>query len=309
MSDEPQTRASSGLGKLPLWREPLLHFVVLGGLLFAAAFVLAEEPEPPPRRIVLSEAHRAELEQQWRERTGTEPSAADVDLMVRQWIDREILFREAIGMELHQDDMVVRNQVISKLTIAYQNLAKVPEVSEQDLRDYLEDNRDTYSEPARYDVVHMFAPQGPGARAEVEGYLAEVEAGAKPLEVGPRYPKGRRFRLRSHKNLVAVFGDAFADALVEQDVGDWKIRQSDRGWHAIQIKKVYAPKPADFDALRGQLEADYERFYRQSDVRRQVLRLREQYEVEFPDGSVMRASELPEQSVGAPTGIGGGNAL
>ena len=69
--------------RVPLWREPLVHFLVLGGVLFGVAFALAEEPEPPPTRIVLSAAHRDELEQQWRERTGTEPTEADVDLMVR----------------------------------------------------------------------------------------------------------------------------------------------------------------------------------------------------------------------------------
>lgn len=294
--------------RVPLWREPLVHFLVLGGALFGVAFALAEEPEPPPTRIVLSAAHRDELEQQWRDRTGTEPTEADVDLMVRQWIDREILFREALAMELHQDDMVVRNQVISKLTIAYQNLAEAPEPTDAELQAYLADNRATYSEPARYDVVHVFAPSGDGAKAQVEAYLAEVEAGADPLKVGPRYPKGRRFRLRSRKNLVAVFGETFADELIAQDVGEWKVRKSDRGWHAIQIKKRHAPEPADFDKLRDQLESDFERNYRQGDVRRQVLRLRETYEVQLPDGTIMMASELPESSVGAPTGIGGGNA-
>jgi len=306
--------------RVPLAREPLVHFVVLGALLFAANVLFVDDgaghrpredaSETDAKRIVLSASHRAELAAQWEDRTGRPAREADVERMVHQWIDREILYREAIAMGLHEDDMVVRNQVISKLTVAFQSLAAIPTPSEDQLRAYLASHRELYARPPRYDIVHVFAPSSarepdPNAEASVRAYLEQIEAGADPLELGPRFAKGRRFRLRTQTKLAAIFGEDFAERLVAVEPGTWVALPSRHGWHGVSITKVHPPTPARFDELRERLWADWEREQRQSDVRRQVLRLREDYEIELPDGTVMRASELPAESVGDPVEVGG----
>ena len=302
--------------RVPFYREPLLHFVVAGGLLFAfnLAFVDRETDAvgpaaaSPSKRIVLSTSHRTELADQWELRTGRPPSEADIERMVQQWIDREILYREAIAMGLHEDDTAVRNQVISKLTRAYQSLATVPEPSEDELRAYFDDHGERYTRPERYDIVHVFAPsREPDAQARVRAHLEAIEAGADPLELGPRFAKGRRFRLRTEANLVSVFGERFAAAVRAAEPESWTVVESRHGWHAVFVATVHPPTSARFAEVRERVRTDWERAKRQSDVHQQVLRLREAYEVELPDGSVLRASDLPDSGPGEPPGLDAGD--
>lgn len=292
----------------PLWREPLLHFLVLGGLVFAAnAWLVGPEGEPeaeeegartgarvePDTRIVLSEAHRADLARTWERRMGRPADEAEMKRMIQQWVEREILYREALAMGLHEDDMVVRNQIISKLSTAYQSLAHVPEPSEEQLRAYLEREYERYDKPERFDIVHVFSPAEDGeGQTKVEGWKGEIEAGADPLTLGPRFPKGRRFRLRTQADLESMFGEDFAVTVAAASVGVWTVVESKYGWHAVQIGARHPPQPGEFGALRERLRGDYERDVREREVREQVLRLRERYEVELPDGQVVGASEL-----------------
>jgi hypothetical protein len=81
---------------LPAWaREPLLHFILLGGLLFAVDHVMAGRADDP-RTIVVGAQVDSEAIEQFREVRGREPTDAELAALHQVWLDNEVLYREGL---------------------------------------------------------------------------------------------------------------------------------------------------------------------------------------------------------------------
>ena len=76
-----------------LWREPLLHFVVLGALVFAADLIL-HPPANDERVITVTKALRQSFIDNFDEDKERVPSDADLQKMIESWVASEILYRE-----------------------------------------------------------------------------------------------------------------------------------------------------------------------------------------------------------------------
>jgi len=88
----------------------ILHFLVLGALLFAGSRVLpgTERRE----RLVVPAVTVERLAREWRERTGRAPDAATLDALVREHVDEELLFRRGLERGLHRSDPVVVERLV-----------------------------------------------------------------------------------------------------------------------------------------------------------------------------------------------------
>src|SRR2546425_706523 len=91
-------------------RAPLLHFLVIGALLLGLR--TWREPAAAPRaRIVIGAADRARLRETWTEEHGAPPSGAAEEALVRDAIDEEVLYREALARGFDRRDAAVRERL------------------------------------------------------------------------------------------------------------------------------------------------------------------------------------------------------
>jgi parvulin-like peptidyl-prolyl isomerase len=101
-----------------LLRAPLLHFLLLGGGLFAlqAAFSQPGSPASSSDRVVAVSAAEVErLAKRARSESGRPPSPADLENRIREWVDEEILFREARALGWSHSDPVVQRRLIQNM--------------------------------------------------------------------------------------------------------------------------------------------------------------------------------------------------
>ena len=134
----------------PWLREPLLHFVLLGALLFAADhFLVARSGNP--NVIVVSKDVTDEAKSSFRTARGREPNAQELEALTRRWVDNEILFREGITQRVDQGDKMIRDRVIFKALMMVESGLKLPPADDDTLRQWFEANRAKYDDPARYD--------------------------------------------------------------------------------------------------------------------------------------------------------------
>jgi len=98
-------------------RAPVVHFLVIGGLLFAlcpwgASRELGRSAEEKTS-IALTEADVQRLCRDWEQQYGVLPSPAAAQTLLDQAIDEALLFREAFALGLNRNDRVVRTRLIT----------------------------------------------------------------------------------------------------------------------------------------------------------------------------------------------------
>lgn len=237
---------------VPAWaREPLLHFVLLGGALFAADHFIAVR-EDDPRTIVMGPAVDREARDTFKSARGREPDAAELKALRQVWLDNEVLYREGMALQVDRGDPAIRDRVIFKALSIVDASTKRPPLDEAVLRAWFEKNRARYDEPARYDFQEAVLTGDTGEGA-VRAFVAQLNGGlAGDARAGLRVYKGR-----PHANLVQSFGSDFAQALEALPPGEWRALATREGWRAYRLDAMTPPKPAAFEALRDGLIQDW----------------------------------------------------
>src|SRR6185312_2482932 len=108
-------KARAGGGpKLPkwvsqAWREPLLHFVLLGGVIFAASETI--EHFTTQYRVVVTPDRIEQLKDTYRLQYGTAPAPTELKNLVGGYVKEEIEYRESLLLGLDRDDEIVRRRL------------------------------------------------------------------------------------------------------------------------------------------------------------------------------------------------------
>ena len=269
-----------------LLREPLLHFLLGGALLFALYAVVADEPMQAPGRIVVDEERIASLAATF-ERTWLRPPTADeLDGLVRDFVDEEILYREGLALGLDRDDLVVRRRLRQKVEFLHLDLAEREEPTEGELAAYLADNRERFQEPARLSFRQLFVSPETGssaARQRADDLLAKLRSGASEaeLEDDPTLLP-RTVRKVSQRKVASVFGAGFADDLFASVGDEWTGPvASVYGLHLVRVDERVPAGMPELEQIRRQVEIEYEAARRSAANQRFLQKLRERYEVEI----------------------------
>ena len=242
----------AGPSTLSAWmREPLLHFVVLGGLLFAIDhYFIARDDDP--RTIVVSAEVDQEASNAFKAARGRKPSAAELQAMRQTWLDNEVLYRDGLAMRLDKGDSAIRDRVIFKALSVVDAATKLPPADERDLRRFFDAHRDKYDEPARFDFQEATVA-GERSESAIRALVATINSGGQgDAKAGLQIFKGR-----PRSNLVLSYGASFAETLEEASPGEWRAYSTSDGWRAIRLESVTPAKPVTFEAVQGSVRQDW----------------------------------------------------
>ena len=239
-------------GRWPHWlREPLLHFVVLGGVLFGADHMLVSRAGDP-HAIVVDAAVDVQARQIFQNARGREPNSDELKALRQVWLDNEVLYREGLAQQLDRGDPAIRDRVIFKALSVIETGLKLPQFDDALLRDWFEQHRDKYDEPARFDYQEAVLPGNP-VRADLEALTSALNAG-KP---GDSEASLRVFTGRPHSNLVQSYGLRFSKAIEALPPSEWRVLESQDGPRLVQLTGNTPPRPAQFETLRGVVLQDW----------------------------------------------------
>jgi hypothetical protein len=141
------------------YREPLLHFVCLGGLVFFYHEVRRPAPLPAELPIVISQDDVNQLRSAWQNEQGQPLQPAKLSGLVEQMVREEILFREAVKVGLEQTDPIIRRQLITSMEALLLEFAGQSEPSDQELRIFLERPGNGYPATLREEDWDQLRPQ------------------------------------------------------------------------------------------------------------------------------------------------------
>lgn len=265
-----------------LVKEPLVHFLLLGALLFAIEGVwgaaAAEE-----RRLTISADVPATLTADFERMQKRAPTDAELKEAMNRWVDDEILYREGLMRGLDRDDPRIRERVVSKMARVLREGVLVPEPSEEELRAFFEAHREKFSRKTLVDFTQVFVSgTDDGALMRANEVLAGLRAGSDPAGMGDTFQGGRRFRRRKLADLAATFGDEFIVGLDTQAEHSWERRRSKLGYHLVRVDGRTSAEEAELEAARLDVEKLWRDTKRDEGASRALEQLRAQWSVSLP---------------------------
>src|SRR5689334_3464793 len=232
-------------------REPLLHFVVLGGLLFAVDHFLIAKADDPHTIVVGAEVDSEAIET-FRAARGHEPNAEELAALRRVWLDNEVLYREGLALGVDKGDPAIRERVIFKALSVIDANVKLPQIDDDALRKWFEAHRAKYDEPPRYDFDEAVL-SGDNSETAVRAFVAELNGGTPgDAKAGLRVFKGR-----PQQNILESYGYEVADTLSKSTPGQWQAYHTREGWRAMRLNASIPPKPALFESIRNVVRQDW----------------------------------------------------
>ena len=232
-------------------REPLLHFIVLGGLLFAVDHFVASKTDDSHSIVVTGDVD-SEAVETFETARGRKPNPEELEALHRIWLDNEVLYREGLALQVDKGDPAIRERVIFKALSVVDSNVKLPPANDTMLRAWFQAHRDKYDEPARYDFEEA-ALSGTNSEATVREFVTALNNGTP----GDAKAGLRVFKARPHSNLVESYGADFAKTFEASTPGTWQALQTRDGWRAMRLNAATPPKPAVYEVVRGMVLQDW----------------------------------------------------
>lgn len=292
ISDSVTVQASSTLIR-NLLREPLLHFLLLGGALFALfAQVGGDSGNETVHRIVIKQADVERLRTLWQRRWMRPPTPNELEGLIEGHIREEILYREALALGLERDDTIVRRRMAQKMEFLFADLAVPSPPNDEELERFLDEHPDRFTVPARLSFTQIYVNpdrRGPGAVADAEQLLLALRdrgddidpaAFGDPTLIEPYHERA------SPREIARLFGARFADAVTPLATGRWHGPiESGYGMHLVYVRAHEPERLPPLDEVRERVRTELmserqreanEAFYEE---------LRKRYEVVVETGS------------------------
>jgi hypothetical protein len=272
-----------------LLREPLVHFLALGAALFAL-FELVGERVRPPELVVIAASDVTRLAQGFARTWQRPPTREELAGLVRDQIDEEILYREALALGLERDDTIVRRRLRQKMEFLFDAEAPAAEPSDAELEQHRLAHRERFEEPAQVSFRHVYLStdrRGEAARVDAEQLLAKLRRSDEAWEAaGDPLPLAPAFEAVAPAEIEALFGGELAAALGELPLGRWEGPvASGYGLHLLRLDARSAARLPPLDEVREEVRSDLASLRRGDASTRRLAELRERYEVrvEWPE--------------------------
>jgi peptidyl-prolyl cis-trans isomerase C len=226
-----------------LLREPLLHFLLIGGVLFAVYGTLnrVRPASAPSTQIEITKGDIEQLRQAWQMQWKRPPTTDELDGLVAGEVRERVLAREAMKLGLDQDDTIVRRRLAQKLEFMLQDVATLPEPTEDELAAYFAKNRTAYAVAARLSFSHIYfsATNRTDAEQDAKGALQQLRIGnaeGAATANGDPFLLDVEFQDKPLPEIEQTFGREFSAAVASLATGEWQgpVR-STYGWHLVKV--------------------------------------------------------------------------
>ncbi|OPY95485.1 hypothetical protein A5906_08020 [Bradyrhizobium sacchari] len=278
-------------------REPLLHFIVLGALLFAVYAGVRRVDSASVQDIVVSRSRVAHLAGMFSRSWRREPNPNELSDLVNDYVREEILYREAKAMGLDNDDPVIRRRLRQKLEFLAEDVAAQRAPTDDELNSLLHNEPDRFRTESRYSFSHVFLNPDRyrdrlAERQDALGKeLAEMSESTDPAEIGDRFLLGQSFADMPAHELTRLFGEDFSGQLANVPPGSWEgPLRSSYGVHFVRVTSREQGRLPSLDEARPALLREWSERERIKANAETFARLRSRYRV-----VIEQASEQPRE--------------
>ncbi|MEX2333851.1 MAG: peptidylprolyl isomerase [Pseudohongiella sp.] len=260
-----------------LLTEPLSIFVLVAVVIFGynamAGGSDVSEATNDTDVVVIDDSTVEMLTENFAWLEGREPTAEETQTLISQWIDEEVLFREALAQQMHLSDSKMRAHLIEKVRMLW---AGSPEpADEAELLDFYMENMESYYTEPTLSFTQVYFEELPADTADI---LARLQAG-EAVE-GEPFWLGQNLNSYSESILRSSFGGEFYEELKAAPVNQWiGPVESARGYHFAQVTRQGEPELMPYQAVRERLGQDWSDYHRRQNVSARTKTIKERFTI------------------------------
>lgn len=268
---------------LKLLKDPLVHFLAIGVLLFAISAWRGESVGTGSERIVITAAQVAQARSAATALQGREPTAEELAALIEPTIRDEVFYREALALGLDVNDDEVRRRLIEKMSYLTQGLADPEPSSPDELRAFYDASPEVFTIPELVSFDQVFfspAERGAALDADAAAGLAALRAGRALAEVGDRTPLRESYDDAPREQVAVLFGEDLANALFAAQPGAWAgPYRSDFGLHLVRLRARSEARLPPYDEIAARVAEEFAAARRREADARAYQQMRDRYEV------------------------------
>jgi peptidyl-prolyl cis-trans isomerase C len=276
-----------------LLREPLVHFLLVGLIMFIIYGAL----NPGPGRggtglnqIVLTEDDMRQLEIVFSAQWQRLPTPEELNGLINSRVREEILYREALALGLDKEDTIVKRRMAQKMEFLAEDLSALREPTTEELRAWFERNSRQFALPPRTTFRHLyFSPDRRGQNARTDAVDALNKLAGKPEDSPAAAALADPFMFQDYygdhtpEHLTKEFGPNFANSLFQLKPGSWQGPiKSGYGWHLVWIDSITPGRVPQFEEVETDVKSAWTEDLRDEFKSKAYEAMREKYEVVLP---------------------------
>ena len=274
-----------------LLREPLLHFLAIGGLIFLL-FVAVAGPRPEPTDTIVVGPERIEqlatgFKSVWRR----PPSEDELRAMIDDFVREEIYYREALALGLDRNDTVVRRRLRQKMEFLTDSGADLLEPAAGELEAYFAANEQTFRRGPRLAFEQIYLGETPAPESIKRSLSAlQSEPATDPSALGERSLLPAQLGLSPPQAIEGVFGKGFFERLAKLSPEGWAGPvTSAYGVHLVRILDSQPARMPPLEEVRDAVLRDWKAAKALEIRELHYARLRGRYVVEIQGADVRTA--------------------
>ncbi len=282
-----------------LLKEPLVHFLALGAVLFGIGILRGDAAGPTSDRIDITPGVTERLLEGFRRTWQRPPTEDEFRGLMEDYLKEEVLYREALAMGLDRNDQIIRRRMRQKLEFLTADVVESFEPTEEDLQAHLDTNADLYRQEAVISFSQVYfqeRSEAGNAEARALTVLEKLRENPQtdPETIGDPFMFPAVHRDMRERDLTGVFGEEFASQLLELPVGEWSGPVTSAfGLHVARLDALQSARPSELAEVHDAVYRDLVSQRTREADQRYFEGLLSQYTVtiEWPEG--MEPVSLP----------------
>lgn len=281
-------------------KEPLVHFLAMGLLVYAFGVAIGESAPAARHEIIISQGKIQQLAANYSRSWGRSATADELQALIDQEIKDTIYYREAVAMELDKSDPVIMRRLRQKLGLLYDDVSLRLKPTEPELRRYLAENLQRFIHPATISFEHIyFSPdRRPSPLADAAALQQRLRSWISKSPVANNYGdipvQARVIKSATQQDLTRMFGANFAEKAFKQPQQLWSAPiASGLGVHLLWVEEITPSKVPAFASVRQDIERLWRYEQREKIESATYKKLLSAYHVEIDSVSVYKPQLTP----------------
>lgn len=265
--------------------EPIFHFFIGGILIFILYYSFNPiETRPNNNMIIIDEDDINRLAIQYEKSWNYKPDKKTTEKLIQEEIQNEILYREALRMNLDHNDEIIQRRLKQKFEFLIKDLIDHELPAEDELQQYYDTNSANYFTDKTISFQHFYF--NPDERNDPKKdaqqfYFAVRNSNFNKQDIISDNSHIQGIQIgKNERQLRQEFGQNFSKAIMQiNEIGWQKPIASGFGIHLVNIDRIEEATQIPFEEIKDKILLDFQDQKSRSYNKKIISELRKKYDI------------------------------